>query len=137
VGIKIFSLEEANGIIPDLSRRLEELRDLVARIVKCQDAIAVLELIGAQEAESAEHPEYVRKKAVTEALVEEFDGRFREIHKLGCFVKDIKQGLVDFYSVRDGRLIFLCWKLGESHIRHWHELNTGFAGRRPIAELYE
>jgi hypothetical protein len=135
MGIRIFSLDEANAVLPELSRRLEELRRLVGRIVRDQDGIAVLELIGARENGSPEHTEYVSRKQATQGLVEEFDARFREIQAMGCFVKDINQGLVDFYSVRNGRLIFLCWKLGEKGILHWHELNAGYTGRQPISEI--
>lgn len=137
MGIRIFSLEEANGMLADLSRRLEELRSLVGRIVHEQDALAVLELIGAKEPSSAEHSEYIEKKRATSALVADFDNKFRRIQSLGCFVKDINKGLVDFYSVRNGRLIFFCWELGEKEIRYWHELNCGYDGRKPIAELYD
>ncbi len=137
MGIRIFSLEEANSLLPELSKRLEELRDLVAHIVRDQDGIAVLDLIGGRENGSPEHTEYMSRKRETESLVTELDTRIREIQGYGCFVKDINQGLVDFYSVRSGRLIFLCWKLGETGIQHWHELNSGFSSRQPIAELDE
>jgi len=46
--------------------------------------------------------------------------------------KGFEAGLVDFYSLRDDRPIFLCWRLGEDHIGHWHEIESGFAGRQPI-----
>ena len=109
----------------------------MGRIVRDQDGIAVLELIGGREGGSPEHSEYLNRRRATQELVEEFDTRFREIQGLGCFVKDVNQGLVDFYSVRSGRLIFLCWKLGEKGIQHWHELNSGYAGRQPISEIYD
>jgi hypothetical protein len=50
----------------------------------------------------------------------------------GVRVKDPKQGLIDFPARRAGRRVWLCWKLGESSVRHWHELDAGYAGRRPI-----
>ncbi len=52
--------------------------------------------------------------------------------EMGCEIKDIDQGLVDFRTERDGREIYLCWKLGEPDVSWWHELETGFAGRRPL-----
>ena len=137
MGIRIFSLEEANNMLPDLSRRLEELRSMYARIMKEQDSLAVFELIGAKEVASAEHAEYLEKKRATSALVSDFESKFRRIQSVGCWVKDVGRGLVDFYSVRNGRLIFFCWELGEKEIRYWHELNTGYSGRKPIAELYD
>ena len=54
------------------------------------------------------------------------------LETIGCVVKGFEVGLVDFYSLREDRPIFLCWKLGEERITHWHETDTGFAGRQPI-----
>ena len=137
MGIRIFSLDEANGMLPELARQLEELRERFGEIVFEQDKIAVLELIGAREDGSPEHIEYSEKKKATTALVAQFEADFRKVRSLGCFVKDINKGLVDFYSVRNGRLIFFCWQLGEKEIRFWHELNSGYSGRKPISELFE
>jgi len=47
-------------------------------------------------------------------------------------LKDLDQGLVDFPSYRDGKLIYLCWKRGESRIEFWHDLESGIAGRQPL-----
>jgi hypothetical protein len=58
-----------------------------------------------------------------------------EMH--GCYVKDLDIGLVDFLSTFEGRDIFLCWKLGEEHICHWHELDEGFANRQEILNFDE
>lgn len=53
---------------------------------------------------------------------------------LGCEVKDLEQGLIDFHAMREGREVYLCWRHGEDDIRFWHDLHTGFAGRRPLEE---
>ena len=50
----------------------------------------------------------------------------------GCVVKDLELGLIDFYSVRGDRLIFLCWQAGEEEVAYWHTLSGGFRQRRPI-----
>ena len=65
---------------------------------------------------------------------------YKEVEKLentGCILKDLEQGLVDFYCKFEGRDIFLCWKLGEDKIKAWHEIDAGFAGRQPIVDLEE
>ena len=51
---------------------------------------------------------------------------------IGCEVKDVQTGLVDFRAMRDGRAVYLCWRLGEEDIAFWHELDAGFAGRQPL-----
>lgn len=58
-----------------------------------------------------------------------------ELENLGCYVKDLDIGLIDFLSTFEGRDIFLCWKLGEEHICHWHETNEGFASRQEILDM--
>ena len=52
--------------------------------------------------------------------------------KMGVLVKDLDKGLCDFAYMMDGRVVHLCWKLGESEIGWWHETNAGFAGRQPL-----
>ena len=58
-----------------------------------------------------------------------------ELEDLGCYVKDLDIGLVDFLSTFEGRDIFLCWKLGEQHISHWHETDEGFSSRQEILDM--
>jgi hypothetical protein len=55
-----------------------------------------------------------------------------ELDEIGVELKGIDEGLVDFPSERDGRVINLCWRMGEETIAWWHELDTGFAGRQPL-----
>ena len=74
----------------------------------------------------------------TEPLAAEIRALVAAVAEMGVEVKDLDIGLIDFPTVRRGRQIYLCWKLGEGdRITWWHELHTGYAGRRPIAELYE
>ena len=61
-----------------------------------------------------------------------FTGLLQELEQLGVELKDPFQGLLDFRAEREGREVYLCWRLGESAVDHWHELSAGFAGRRDI-----
>jgi hypothetical protein len=58
--------------------------------------------------------------------------RVNEIHERGAIVKDLDEGLVDFPALRGGEEILLCWRLGEDEVAHWHGLDEGFAGRKPL-----
>jgi hypothetical protein len=60
--------------------------------------------------------------------------KVRAIHEMGVEVKDLDMGLVDFPSLREGREIYLCWKIDEPTVAFWHDLDTGFRGRRPLEE---
>lgn len=74
----------------------------------------------------------------TEAVAQEIRALVRSIAEMGVEVKDLDVGLVDFPSLHRGRPIYFCWKLGEGdRIDWWHDQETGFAGRRPITELFE
>jgi hypothetical protein len=57
-----------------------------------------------------------------------------EIDAIGVQVKDLDIGLLDFPCEVDGRVVLLCWKLGEKSITHWHDTSEGFAGRKPVDE---
>ena len=65
-------------------------------------------------------------------LIEVIQATVDELESLGCELKDVQQGLVDFRSVRNGEEVYLCWRQGEERISHWHTLESGFAGRQPI-----
>ena len=65
-------------------------------------------------------------------LVEAFQSAFKQLEGLGCVLKDLSQGLVDFYTMRQAELVFLCWRLGEERIQFWHDLESGFTGRQPL-----
>jgi hypothetical protein len=58
-----------------------------------------------------------------------------EISEHGAEVKDLDEGLIDFPALRGGETVLLCWKLGEDEIGHWHRVEDGFAGRRPLEEF--
>lgn len=67
-----------------------------------------------------------------EALTKKLLEAVGEIEELGAEFKGIEPGLVDFPTVRDGEIVYLCWRYGEDRIAHWHSVDAGFAGRRPL-----
>lgn len=117
--LKKFSLEEANRALP-LVRSI--VRDIVERYRRIQDLI--------DRMDHADVPSDLRERL--EAENEELMSNLSELCQLGVELKSFELGLVDFYSERDGRGIFLCWKLGEDKIAWWHSLDEGYSGRRPI-----
>ncbi len=63
---------------------------------------------------------------------EKLDALVHQIQETGALIKDINIGLMDFPALRDGREVYLCWQYGEGDIAFWHEVEAGYAGRRPI-----
>jgi hypothetical protein len=75
-----------------------------------------------------------RRKAERAKAEQRAKDALAEIDAIGVQVKDLKTGLLDFPCEVEGRIILLCWKLGEKSITHWHGTEEGFAGRKPIDE---
>lgn len=73
-----------------------------------------------------------RKRRRAEALVEQLNDWLARINGRGIELKDLDQGLIDFRSDRGGRIVYLCWRLGEERIAWWHDLDAGFGGRQPL-----
>ena len=132
---KVFTLAEANSLLPRVRQLLVDLRAMMARIIAAETAIDVEELAGGQaDGKIHEHAKQRMAKLMQEldAQVEEFQAALKVFNDLGCHLKDLDQGLVDFYSMSEGELIFLCWKEGEEHVRYWHRVEDGYSGRQAI-----
>lgn len=127
---KLFTVELANAMLP-LVRAI--VADVVETAVRLRDLHLSLEPLRQAGTLDQAHAEEVRP------LVVEFEsGQQRlqeletELNALGVELKDCFTGLVDFRSLQDDREVYLCWRLGEPEVAHWHELDAGFIGRRPI-----
>jgi hypothetical protein len=75
------------------------------------------------------------RRRPSDPVAREIEALLRELAELGAEVKDPDRGLIDFRTARRGREFYLCWQLGEGdRIAFWHELDTGFAGRKIIED---
>lgn len=128
--IRIFTLEEAESTLPLVSRIARDLQD---EYPHWREAVTQYEVLsGNARADWGETPELLRaRNAVTESA-ERVNFFLEELKQVGCLFKGFDAGLVDFYSMMDDRLVFLCWRLGEPRITHWHEIEAGFTGRQPL-----
>ena len=128
--IRVFTVERANSALP-LVRRI--VQDIVAEHPGWKDLVARYELVAAgARPEWGESPEQLALRGEIDAVARRIDGYVDELGQVGCLLKGFEDGLVDFYGLQDGRLVFLCWRLGEDAVTHWHELDAGAAGRQPI-----
>ena len=125
--MKIFSIEEANALLPTVRRTVESIQRLHNRLTSYQSA-AKYAAEGAEQGGGGmtDGPRYV-------AILIELAGRTGELEALGIQLKDYARGLIDFPSLRDGRVVLLCWQLGEGdEVQWWHDVDAGFAGRQPL-----
>ncbi|MFN0179192.1 MAG: DUF2203 domain-containing protein [Gemmatimonadales bacterium] len=128
--VKIFTVEQAERTLP-LVRRV--LADLKAEYEVWREAMAGYELLAtASRADIGETPELIASRTAVSASADRITGFLGELEAIGCLFKGFESGLVDFYALRDDRLVFLCWQFGEPHITHWHDVDAGYSGRQPI-----
>jgi hypothetical protein len=126
--MKLFTVEEANDLIPTLRPKLEQIRAQYSSLAVFRDA-AKLAAAAANESGGggmAGGTAYVNRL---------YDvGRMAtELHELGIQLKDYSRGLIDFPCLKDGRVVLLCWQLDDNdELEWWHELEGGFAGRQPL-----
>lgn len=129
---RYFTVEEANEALPAVSALAERMVAHRAALDEAQQRQAVfLERIagnggGIQPRELAEAHEAVEREAAGVARCVE------GIQELGGMVKDLDEGLVDFLAKREDSDVLLCWRIGEDEIGHWHGIEEGFAGRKPL-----
>ena len=124
--MKTFTVEEANEILRLVRPKLSTIQSYYALIASLREAArgaaGASEFGGGMAGGSA----YVK-------TLYEIGKLTTELHELGIQLKDYSRGLIDFPSMKNGRVILLCWQLGEGdEIEWWHELEDGFAGRKPL-----
>jgi hypothetical protein len=122
---RIFSLAEAEALLPTLRSLLGEIgaawdhvRELNPEVQKARDASAF-------DGFSKAGVEYVESVSHLMLLI-------HQIKDLGVLLKDAEKGLCDFPYIRQGKIVYLCWQLGEDRIEYWHPIESGFAGREPL-----
>lgn len=125
--MKLFTIEEANALLPSV-------RQILGKIQHSRKRLGVYRKQSKLAAEGAElggggmtaGPHYA-------VILTNFTEQMGELEDLGVQLKDFERGLVDFPSLRDGRVVLLCWQLGEGdELEWWHDVDSGFGGRTPL-----
>jgi len=125
--MKLFTLEEANSLLPSV-------RSIVRSIQRAHRRLVSYESAAKEAAEGAKYGGGGMEEGARYAqLVIELSLCVGELESLGVQLKDYARGLIDFPSMREGRVVLLCWKADEGNqLEWWHDLEAGFAGRQPL-----
>ena len=125
--MKIFTVQEANALLPNV-------RGIVGKIQRAHRKLSRYREEVSKAAEAAERGGGGFADGVAyAAILTELTIQLAELETLGVQLKDFERGLVDFPSLRDGRVVLLCWQLGEGdELEWWHDVDAGFAGRTPL-----
>lgn len=129
---KLFTVEQANAALPLVRAITADLAKLSREVIERRERLA---LLSAGRNASAKDP-YTEELAQIEEELEKDSDQLQvyvdELRALGVEPKSGPEGLVDFPSLMDDRIVYLCWKLGEPEVTFWHELDGGFAGRHSL-----
>ena len=124
--MKIFTLDEANAILPEVSQKLLSIQRLYARIAGMRESARAAAAASEFGGGMAGGTGYVNTLYKVGKLT-------TEINEIGIELKDYSRGLIDFPTMRGGHLVLLCWQIGDGdEIEWWHETDAGFAGRQPL-----
>ena len=128
---KFFTPAQANAMLPLVRRIVEDITGLVAELKERHARLVRLQQPhGARD--DAHEEDLPQVEADFERARDRMAEYIEELAQLGVELKDPVTGLIDFPWWKDGREVYLCWRLGEAEVGHWHELDTGFAGRQKL-----
>ena len=121
-----FTIKTANEILPSVIEKFQNLKKEKNEVMKLEHKLQT------SISSSNQLGQYVTLKQELNHAITKFYQAITELEGTGVMIKDIEQGLLDFPSKRFDDEIWLCWKEGETEIKFWHEIDSGFNGRKPI-----
>ena len=125
--MKIFTIDEANALLPTVKAIVSHIRKSHKTLAYYRDEAKTAAAAADQGGGGVQNGVHYAE------LVTSFTNNLAELDKLGVQMKDFERGLIDFPSLRDGRVVLLCWQLGEGNeVEWWHDVDAGFAGRTPL-----
>jgi len=135
---RLWTVAEANGRIATLEPLLEQLRAWAVRLHEVHAELRRLSAFWGTEIDAPDHADHHLKgrlEAEWKNLSRRLDESIEALRAEAIEVKDLREGLVDFYTIADDNLAYLCWRRGEPAVAFYHTLEGGFRSRRPVATL--
>lgn len=129
---RFFTLEEANRQVPWLAEQVRRIADASGGLARLRRELEAIVRKSRGNGHTEVNQELTAKRRETEAIADRLAQLTQEVHDRGIILRDPDRGLVDFSSLLEGREVCLCWLLGEERVGFWHEVDTGFAGRKPL-----
>ncbi len=133
--MRTFTYKEALSLLPVLESLLRSSMEAKDEIQEIDREFSQLgERVFVNGGSFVDVGHWAKRRAERDKSVEKAKNAIAEINAVGVQVKDLDVGLLDFPCDVNGEIILLCWKVGEETITHWHGMEEGFAGRKPIDE---
>jgi hypothetical protein len=131
---RTFTLEEANELLPTVDRLLGQAQELVEKLAEADQAVQSQHWTRRSNGRVRPEGRDVTPERTRQTTAGELADVLRRVQEMGVVVRDLRSGLIDFPSLREGREVHLCWRRGEPlDIQWWHEVDAGFAGRQRLA----
>ncbi len=127
---KIFTLEEATSLMPQVREHVQQIQAHKHRADESREAYEQLDAAHARGNGYDMQREILANQIIDS--MKSVQAGFLKLRDIGCELKDIEMGLIDFPSIHNGQLINLCWMIDEDEIGFWHSLDSGFASRKPL-----
>ena len=127
-----FTIEEAQALVSWLRETFEAMAPLLERDSQLREQIEALLDRTQHNGGGDVDAQLSRARSAYQEVTSRIEQEIRGIQERGILVKSVEQGLVDFPSLREAREVYLCWRMGETEVRFWHEVDVGFAGRQPV-----
>jgi hypothetical protein len=132
---RFYAIDEANGILPEVERILTALRDQRGELIELRDRVVAASPPD-DETPTPRAAEQIRLLRLgMQGLIDQMQAGVARLVEMDITLRDISTGLIDFPALVSGRPIWLCWRLGEADVAHWHPHDEGFDTRRPLSEL--
>lgn len=130
---KRFTHAEAQRLLPEVGRLLRDALDAKSEYQEAEKAIqGMSERVMMMGGVVIDREQALNSRSRRDAAAGTLKTAIEAVHEIGCLVKDLDIGLVDFPTTFNGVEVYLCWKLGEPRIEFWHGVEEGFRGRKPI-----
>ncbi len=128
-----FTLAEAQGLIPRVDRLLREAIEFKSSYEEAEKQIqAFQERVTIMGGLSVDRDAAIQARTQRDGAAAQLRNAIEQVQEVGCLIKDLDIGLIDFPTTYRGVEVYLCWKLGEDDIEHWHGVEEGFRGRKKI-----
>jgi hypothetical protein len=134
---RIWTAREANARVADLTELLPRLKGWVTRLGEVHEEQERLRSFWGRDVVASDHPDHehkVRLDAEWQNLTQRLEEALGSLRREGIEVKNLDEGLVDFYGLVENEVVFLCWQRGESDVAFFHPVTGGYRDRKPIPE---
>jgi hypothetical protein len=128
---RLFTVDEANDLLPKMRVLVEQILENIRRLKSASETVIRKEGL---DPEMPNLMNRLRDDSEIAKLIGQVKGWVEEINSYGCICKGVEQGLIDFPCMLGAEVVFLCWQIGEPSVNHWHRIEDGFAGRKPLLD---